>query len=1690
MRKNNSTCNLKKTWQRLFGLCVILIGLNAEQSHAQLFGNEWIDSNQEYYKLTVAEDGFYRVDYNELSQAGFPVNTIDPRRIQLFYKGEEQAIFINGQQDGSFDANDYIEFWGKKNDGTADTELYVASEAQPHTHYNLFSDTSAYFLTYKLSADNGLRMANYFENNVDNLPEEEYNTRTLLNLFTTSYAQGKSYGASNDVVLSQYDHNEGWTGGFFTRGQAITHTINDITNRLESGPKPQLEIMLAGGNNNTHRADIFIGPSSGALRNIGSVEFIKDETFLFSATIEWTDISADGELFISVSVNGADGKADRIALSYVQLAYAHNFDVNEKDNRKLVLQANPTDKSFIKISNPAANSRLWDITEETTPVRIGANASFQQLTAVVRNTQKQRTLWLQSTVKQVARLEKTAFVNINPADYNYLIVTHNQLQKNTTSGSGNPVEAYKTYRESAAGGGYKVLVLNMEQVYNQFNYGLTSPLAIRRYCHFMLNSGLPEHLFLIGRALNNGFDYFRKDPATAEATNFVPTFGHPGSDIAFTAGLNGSTLEEAIATGRINAKTPDDVEAYLNKVKESEGQPYNDLWHKNLLHLTGGQNESELIRFRNYGEEFEAIAEGPLLGGKVAKTSKKTNDAVEFFNVTQEINNGVSLITFFGHSGASVTDIEIGIVSDPKFGYNNKGRYPVFLINGCNAGDFFSVAESFGIDWVLTPNLGALGFMAHSSLAFSGNLRNYTLIFYDLAFADENFFGKPMGTIKQEVSKRYATRFGSSVFSASQVQQFILQGDPAVKVFAADKPDFDVVEETLTAGTFDDTPLLASAPSFYIDIDVKNYGKYVDDPFLISVKRTLPNGSTLTYGPELYDPVLRRDTLRFVIDNDIDGKEGNNTFEIILDQDNLIDELNENNNSANLNLFLASGSTFNILPQNYSIVNSSTVEFSFQSTDLLSTKRDFLLEIDTTSTFNSAYLIQRNVTEKVVSKLSIDLEQTGSLPDGTVVYWRTKFANPLPSESAEWVTSSFVLQPTGEGWHQSDHDQLQQTARTGLTFDSNTGMWDFEENNTSLELNIYGPDHPTFTHEDTRYLLDGVNFFKTNAPSDPGCRNNTINIVAFDFQSTVPYKPVSFGRPDVLNSQVCGKVPQTIYNFQEAEFGGSINPEVVLDNIKDRDNVLVFSLGSLNYSAWPAGLKTKLTEIGVDQSTLDNLEDGEPIILFGTKGQPQGTATVVTSTDTPKQEQEVLLTDEINGKFFSGKIVSEKIGPALSYYRFTHTLDMTGSNSDDTFGFTIYGIDAGGNETLLLEDIQITDVDLSGIDATDYPYLRLQLALEDKTDLTPLQLRQWQITYTEAQEGILLKRDREGVDTPLNRQEGQPTTARFTYWNLSAKNYPDSVKVHYEIFNQEQSKVYADSLKLKPLNPNDSVNFELDIPTLGHTGMNDFTISVNENDQPETHQNNNTIRMVRFMEVNADNTNPILEVAFDGVFIMDGDIVSPTPHIQVVMKDENEYLYKQDTTGINLFVKRPCEGCDFERIAFSSAEVAYQPASESSDFTINYNPETLENGRYALRVQTTDESGNASGTEPYEINFEVVNESTITNFYPYPNPFSSHTRFVFTLTGQEVPDDIKIQIMTVTGRVVREILREELGNIRIGNNITEYAWDGRDEYGDQLANGVYLYKVYIKQNGEPIDHRDTAGDKGFKNGFGKMYLLR
>jgi hypothetical protein len=188
---------------------------------AQSFTNHWLESSQRYYKITTAEDGMYRLTYEDLSSAGIAINTLNPRNIQIFHRGEEQAIYVRGQNTGVFGVDDYIDFYGRRNDGALDSGLYVTPEAHTNGYHSLFSDSTAYFLTWSLSQP-GKRISTFYENNILNLPAEDYELKEIVETFDDEYSIGLHYPlgqARAESYLSAFDHGEGWTGMRIRQGQ-------------------------------------------------------------------------------------------------------------------------------------------------------------------------------------------------------------------------------------------------------------------------------------------------------------------------------------------------------------------------------------------------------------------------------------------------------------------------------------------------------------------------------------------------------------------------------------------------------------------------------------------------------------------------------------------------------------------------------------------------------------------------------------------------------------------------------------------------------------------------------------------------------------------------------------------------------------------------------------------------------------------------------------------------------------------------------------------------------------------------------------------------------------------------------------------------------------------------------------------------------------------------------------------------------------------------------------------------------------------------------------------------------------------------------------------------------------------------------------------------------------------------------
>ena len=1620
-------------------LAFFLLFLPASQIFAQI-GNEWIDYSQEYYKIPVARDGIYRLTADDLFSAGVPTG-VDPAVIKLYHRGVEQAITVEAGSDGILNGTDYIEFYGQQNDGTLDAKLYQPESAQPHKYYNLYSDTTAYFLSVQGAPGKRISLTNY---PVGALTPKPFHYGEALLVNSMQYYTGRD---ENEVQITPFDIGEGWTGYRILQNQALDYNITSINNGYPAGGKPMLEVLVQGWGPMDHGGEVFLGTG---LRPAGTFTFSGFASFKVQLEAEWSDIGADGSLLVRVRCNGLGGAPDRFSVSYIKVRYPQTFDMQNANQKYLRLPGNGA-LTYINLVNAAGDVRLFDVTDPDN-VKAVLTSVTGTLDAVIDTRNDSKILATKEVIKPSIR--RKTFREIVPSQYNFIIISHPQL-RTPALGYADPVAAYAEYRNSPEGGSFKTLAVDVQELYDAFNYGEYSSLAIYQFMRHMTAGGNPRYLLLAGKGLEVYYGWNRMQATRPYGVyqDFVPSAGYPSSDMVYSTGLAGTTYEPAVPTGRIPALKSEDIASYLNKVKEMESQPYNALWRKNVMHLSGGIYEGEPQLFKSYMQDFQVVAEGAQLGGKVSALAKHSRE-VQLINIASQVNDGLNLVTFFGHASPTLLDFQLGKATDPVEGYNNRGKYPTLLMNGCQVGDFNLVATLFGEDWIVAKDKGAIGFIGHSGYGFVPNLRRYTQLFYEVGYGDVTFVSKGIGDIQKEVARRYMKDEAPWLSSISQVQQMMLLGDPAVKLFGAEKSDLEITESGVSITSFDGSPITIQTDSFAVRMIVKNYGLAPDTTVRIEVLRTLSDNTTISYY-SIFPLTKYSDTLMMVIRKkpwETKGF-GDNSFQVTIDPDDIIDEYSKINNVAGKTVAIVANGTRNLFPADFAIVNSSEISLSFQTYDLLSAEREFLVELDTAYDFGSSYRKQFTVKGSALARQNIELLSG----DTITYYWRTRLATPGPGESGNWELSSFTYIDNGRpGWAQVEFPQFFEDNIVGLVQDSALQQIRFLERVQPLSMRAASSQVSGY-YDTTSIRIGGVEYF--HSFPDFACRANTINLVAFDRKSAFPYLGVKL---EWFNSggRACGREAVIInsYWYNEMVTDGQTDLIGYVNNISVGDSVAIFNIGNAYYSLWPQAAITKLGELGISPEQIASLQDDEPVIIFGRKGDAPGTAVVHRSSESQHSLQTVEVSRTITGGYSTGSISSNWIGPALEWDAI-HARAITNDDGDDV-SFSVTGIQLNGTETLLLDNVS-QDRDLSDIDASTYPYLKLTFNTSDDTYITSAQLDQWLVTYVPGPEGLLLF---EGTRQMEQVEEGVPWTGSFGFVNIGDQPFSDSVTVNYEVFNETRLLTLKSTVRMKAPAPGDTTVIPISINTVGLSGVNDFQIFVNPRVIPEQYYSNNLLLLDNKFEVTEDKLNPVLEVTIDGRRIINGDYVTANPAILVRLWDENKNILKTDTAGVRLFLTYPCDDvtCPPEQIFLSDSRVKWYAATASTDFRVEFQPTGLSDGTYVLRVEGADARGNGSSLVPYEVTFVVLNESTLTITEPYPNPTNGDVYFKIVVSGNSVPDRLELRVIAPNGQVQCLLTEADFPALQIGTN--ELVWNPGTKNGNSLPNGIYIYQLTIGVN--------------------------
>lgn len=726
-----------------------------------------------WYKLSTTNEGVYKISYSDLQSYGINPVGIDPRNIKLYGNGggmlpeannapkindlQEIAIQIVGENDGIFDATDYILFYGQ----ATDKWTYDYS-TQKFSHIkNSYSNTVNYFIT--IGNSTGKRIAN-----------QNSSTATITN--TTNKFDKLIFHELDSINLIQSGRK--WFGESLDNPLNYTFNLPDLD--LSSSVIIKTAIVARSPINS--QVDI----NSGG--NISSIPVSSVITSCYSC--RYANEGSTSMSFIPSSTTIS------IALSYTQpdtssVAWLDYFELITRNN--LLKNGNQVlfrDKTTVgsgnitkfQIGNTISTDKVWEITSHNNIVE--QNKTFTTgTTEFILNTDSLR--------------EFVVFDDFNLLTPNFV----NQINNQNLHGITSPELVIVTHPNFIAAAnalanfhattdGISIEVVTTEEIYNEFSSGVQDITAINDFMEHLYNqpSSALKYLLLFGDA---SYDY--KNRITPN-TNFVPTYqtinstdviGSLTSDDYFglldtNEGTWAGTELLDIAIGRLPVKTTQEANDVVNKIiyYKTNVTSFGD-WRKAITFI--GDDEDSKVHMNQadyltnivdttscdfwiekiYLDEFQQVVNG----------TQQSYPGVEQ-KIVESFRRGSLIMNYTGHGGERGLAHE-NILDTNSLDTLNNTNYSLMILATAEASRFDNpTVTSFGEQFVLKLNSGSIASFSNSRLGFSNPSFLLNKSVYNTIFNKVNGKHKTLGEVFKEVKNLYATNVNNISFT--------LLGDPAL----------------------------------------------------------------------------------------------------------------------------------------------------------------------------------------------------------------------------------------------------------------------------------------------------------------------------------------------------------------------------------------------------------------------------------------------------------------------------------------------------------------------------------------------------------------------------------------------------------------------------------------------------------------------------------------------------------------------------------------------------------------------------------------------------------------------------------------------------------------------------------------------------------------------------------------------
>ncbi len=1605
-----------------------------DQGGQSVYGNEWIDYDQSYLRIPVGTDGWYILDYKQIQRAGWTDDVLRGSSFVMYHNG--QQVPIQTTTENVFSEEDQIFFYGRRNRTELEHFLFYNPDKQLlNPEYSLFSDTSVYFLTIDA-----------------NLPKERYQEMDM----TTQGGAISHVWTKKEVVFSDQFYTQATEGiidpdfndleGFATVfSRMVTQQIN-MDGVIPSGDSVYLEVGV-GTDLNTRSFSLSI--------NGRKYKDFTNEAVQSARQIKLAWPVTDIGKTIKLTLQGKEDN-DRVALTYVHVIHEMAAD---KYNPMIyptfrIRSAEPS--YLLQIPEKTPVTRIYNLTKDFF-FESNTNGSSQDF-HLQGSSEDEFSVF--GSPQPVENSKPVTFENYLDQSFDYLIITSDSLRKG--SGETDEVAKYAAYRSSEAGGKFQVGVVSIEQLRDQYIYGIEGhPYAIRNFVGQLLDTqhGV-RYVNIIGKGM--GYGYLRS-PTDHERyyykSHFVPTLGHYGSDNLLMA-VKGQGAPR-IPVGRIPATNSEEINNYLEKVKTYESVQQNPAqvedrkWMKRVMHFNGGDRNIFSI-ISNFMDKMGSEIQRDSFAAQLVsfyKSSFGSTEVPDRDEIYSYINDGAALITFFGHSAASTLDFDIDLIED----YDNQGRLPVFLALGCSSGNIFLPQKNLAERFILTPDVGSVLFLSTATSEYLSNLQNLARNFYREIGSVQ--YGKPLG----DIVKKTLDDLGK--FQKHMQSVFVFTGDPAISTYHFEGPDFTFDNQSVRLDPV--RPSLVDE-SFTMEVDIQNLGRRLQDTFAVVVRQELPNGESRMMDTiwTNVDGFHRTLTLEMPVTDKMEGK---NTYYLTIDPDNTIEEYPSSVAEANNHLeqdgrrgfevFIQNTTLQLVFPYESAIVPDPRPVLEIFNGNVEVKPKQYLIELDTTLHFNSSGY--RSFT-RTSSQARIVLPLETSLVEDVVYYWRARWAQ----DSVFTPHQSFIYLPGRTGWNQSHYGQFKRDSLENLATDE--GKLEFArlqniyklENGNTKAANTFNEIHrPRFFRGTSPGL--NVSIFKPRKNSwvlnpKPGIYNSLWPVGGDEHLFTFVYHP--------YNEEHRASMIELIE--KEAEPGDYVIFWNTTNSVKSAEGA-TWARDSIDHQG--VNLFNFFESEGATQIRELAQEDKRAYSLIYKKGE--GVVTEILGDSAGVNIEYVNLSSFVD----EGQIWSGEVDLLESLDGWESGAMVTGS---DTVDMTLQ---TGTAKEMMHFDEATSKVksgSYSPDESSSFSWYAKVRDVDDRTlpsfywrvfgDFLP----DWRITNSTTHSLV--------DTTALLKNQ------LVIHFKIDYRGDPmaDSVLVSVELFNGNRTMEH----RLYVSNNQWGKDLQFDWP-LGseYNGPSVLKVTVDpDNEWREAKESNNVI--FRNFDIQRDHIAPTLEVLFDQLSILNGDIISPDAVISVRFADyPNQNLTAK--SDFEFDIKKPSG--EIMKIDLSDPKLTTEITEKGMDLL--YKSEFDEKGIYQLHVNIKDVVGNKQKSD-YYIDFEVVLENSVSAFLPYPNPFVDAVRFAYTLTGSAEPEVFRIMIYTVSGRLVKEITKAEFGPMRIGRHLSEYVWDGTDNWNQELAPGVYLYKVISRDSKGEEYEKYQIGEleqkNYFKNGIGKMVKLK